>query len=60
MDEGTTRNGYTSLPFPGPFFALFLSLDMRSRKELAEDWIEDRDGLLVFVRGISPLTSASL
>jgi hypothetical protein len=38
-------------PFSGSFFSFVLSLeDMRSRKDLAEDWLGDRDGILVFVR----------
>ncbi len=36
------------------FFSFVLSLeDMRSRKELAEDWLGDKDGVLVFVRRTS-------
>jgi hypothetical protein len=38
----------------GSPFSFVLSLeDMRSRKDLAEDWLGDQDGILVFVRRIS-------
>jgi len=58
MDGGTIRNGHPS-SFFGPLFPFILSLDVRSRKELAEDWIDDKDGLLVFVRGFpSPLSTS--
>jgi hypothetical protein len=47
--DGGTRRGYPSLV--RSFFSVVLSLeDARSRKELAEDWIGDKDGLLIFVR----------
>ena len=48
MDGGTQR-GHPSLV--RSFLSVVLSLgDVRSRKELAEDWVGDKDGLLVFVR----------
>ena len=35
----------------GSSFSFVLPLeDMRSRKDLAEDWLGDQDGILVFVR----------
>ena len=45
--------GAQSVPpsFSVSFFSFVLSLeDMRSRKDLAEDWLGDQDGILVFVR----------
>ncbi|KAI0003204.1 hypothetical protein BJV74DRAFT_516337 [Russula compacta] len=44
--EGETQNGHP--PDAGSFFSFLLSLDGPSNRELAEDWIGDRDGLLVF------------
>jgi hypothetical protein len=47
--DGGTRRGHPSLV--GSFLSVVLSLeDSRSKKELAEDWIGDKDGLLLFVR----------
>jgi len=53
MDGGATRNSHPPSLLQ-PLFSFILSLDVRSRKELAEDWIDDKDGLLVFVRGVNP------
>jgi hypothetical protein len=48
MDGGTQRGRPSSI---WSFFSFVLSLeDSRSRKELAEDLIGDKDGLLMFVR----------
>lgn len=47
--DGGAQGGPRSLS--GSSFSFFLSLeDMRSRKDLAEDWLGDQDGILVFVR----------
>jgi hypothetical protein len=47
--DGGAQSGPSS--FSGSFFSFVLSLeDMRSRKDLAEDWLGDKDGILVFVR----------
>ena len=44
-----TQSGHPS--FIASFFSCVLPLeDLRSRKELAEDLIGDKDGLLMFVR----------
>lgn len=48
--EGGTQNGHP--PVVGSSFSFLLSLDGPSNRELAEDWIGDRDGLLVFVRRV--------
>jgi hypothetical protein len=48
-----TRNRHPPVaPSSWPFL---LALETRSDKELAEDWIQDKDGILVFVRLISHL-----
>ncbi len=47
--DGGAQSGPPS--FSGSFSSFVLSLrDMRSRKDLAEDWLGDKDGILVFVR----------
>jgi hypothetical protein len=49
--EGGVQSGPPS--FSGSFFSFVLSRaldDMRSRRDLAEDWLGDKDGILVFVR----------
>lgn len=47
--DGGTQSGQPS--FVASFFSCVLSLeDLRSGKELAEDLIGDKDGLLMFVR----------
>ena len=53
MDGGATRHSRPPSLLQ-PLFSFILSLDVRSKKELAEDWIDDKDGLLVFVRGVPP------
>lgn len=47
--DGGTQSGQPS--FVASFFSCVLSLeDLRGGKELAEDLIGDKDGLLMFVR----------
>jgi hypothetical protein len=47
--NGGAQSGPPS--FSGSFFSFVLSLeDMQSRKDLAEGWLGDKDGILVFVR----------
>lgn len=50
MDGGAhPESGPQSLS--GSSFSSLLALEnMRSRKDLAEDWLGDQDGILVFVR----------
>jgi hypothetical protein len=49
--DGATHSSLAS--FLWSSFSFVLSIDVRSRKELAEDWVEDKDGLLVFVRRVA-------
>jgi hypothetical protein len=47
--DGGARSSHPSSS--GSFFSFVLSLeDMRSKKDLAEDWLGDKDGILLFVR----------
>ena len=48
MDGGAQTDPQS---FSESFFSSVLSLkDIQSRKDLAEDWLGDQDGILVFVR----------
>ena len=46
--HGPIRNRH--LPVDPSSWTFLLALEMRNDKELAEDWIQDKDGILVFVR----------
>jgi Family of unknown function (DUF6535) len=52
-NHGVTRNRHPLLDLA--LWSFLLALDSRNDKELAEDWVQDKDGILAFVRLISLL-----
>jgi hypothetical protein len=54
MDShGVTRNRHPLIDLAS--WSFLLALEARNDKELAEDWVQDKDGILVFVRLVSLL-----